>query len=127
MITDFTATSDDQGRAAIVQTDDKIVVAGESNNTGDRDFALARYTVDITTEGTTTTVTSVPNPSAVSQAVIASFRVTALAGSQPTGTVMVSDGTVNCTGTLVVDALFRGDDVRWGNARSPQQVQASKP
>ncbi|MBK6370284.1 MAG: T9SS type A sorting domain-containing protein [Flavobacteriales bacterium] len=43
--TDFGPATDD-GRSVTIQPDGKIVVAGESNNGTDLDFALARYTTD---------------------------------------------------------------------------------
>jgi hypothetical protein len=49
---------------------------------------------------TTTTITSdAPDPSVVGQVVTVNFTVTS-AGGTPTGNVTVSDGTVNCIGTV---------------------------
>ncbi len=49
---------------------------------------------------TTTTITShTPDPSVVGQALVVNFTVTS-SGGTPTGNVTVSDGAVNCTGTV---------------------------
>lgn len=49
---------------------------------------------------TTTTITShTPNPSTVGQAVNVYFSVTSTAGI-PAGNVTISDGTINCSGTV---------------------------
>jgi len=58
----------------------------------------------VNTGGTTTTITGdTPDPSVVGQAVTVNFTVSGPPG-QPTGTVTVSDGTVNCNGTLTAGA-----------------------
>lgn len=45
VITDF-GTFHDRGYSVAIQPDGKIVIAGESNNGSDRDFAIARYNTD---------------------------------------------------------------------------------
>jgi uncharacterized delta-60 repeat protein len=44
LMTDFDSGSIDYGRAVVVDSQDRIVVAGYSNNGGNDDFAVARYT-----------------------------------------------------------------------------------
>ncbi|MBK9628286.1 MAG: hypothetical protein IPO56_11450 [Flavobacteriales bacterium] len=45
-VTTAIGTGNDRGTSVTIQPDGKIVVAGESNNGTDDDFALARYTTD---------------------------------------------------------------------------------
>src|SRR5207302_7275394 len=49
---------------------------------------------------TTAITTHTPNPSVVGQGIAVAFTVTS-GGGTPTGNVTVSDGTANCTGTVV--------------------------
>lgn len=51
VVTDFN-NNHDAGRAVAVQTDQKIVVAGISDNGANKDFALARYNIDGTLDNT---------------------------------------------------------------------------
>jgi hypothetical protein len=54
----------------------------------------------VTAASTTTAITGdTPDPSAVGQGILVSFTVTS-AGGTPAGDVTVSDGTVNCVGTV---------------------------
>lgn len=101
VITDFTPGFDEdeghESHAVAIKTDGKIVAAGSRN----RDFAAARYDAGTTVkEDTTTTITSHdPNPSQIGQAVVVNYTVTSSSGT-PTGNVTVSDGEVDCTGTV---------------------------
>jgi len=45
VITDFNS-SKDRGESIVIQSDGKIIVAGYSNNGGDRDFAIVRFNTD---------------------------------------------------------------------------------
>ncbi|MDG4594099.1 MAG: IPTL-CTERM sorting domain-containing protein, partial [Candidatus Contendobacter sp.] len=68
----------------------------------DNGYAPSQGTTNLTVnQATTTAITSdTPDPSAVGQAIPVSFTVTPVGGGTPTGNVTVSDGTVNCIGTV---------------------------
>src|SRR5439155_12524430 len=71
--------------------------AGDANFGGSTSEGVAHT---VTTASTTTAITSdPPDPSVVGQAVTVNFTVNDT-GGPPTGTVTVSDGTVNCVGTV---------------------------
>ncbi|MDS4031098.1 MAG: IPTL-CTERM sorting domain-containing protein, partial [Candidatus Contendobacter sp.] len=68
----------------------------------DNGYAPSQGTTNLTVnQATTTAITSdTPDPSAVGQAIPVNFTVTPVGGGTPTGNVTVSDGTVNCIGTV---------------------------
>ncbi len=70
---------------------------------GDGNFAASISAGEphtVSAAGTTTTITAdTPDPSVVGEAISVSFTVTSTEGT-PTGNVTVSDGTVNCVGTV---------------------------
>src|SRR5207248_418038 len=71
--------------------------AGNANFAGSTSAGVAHA---VGAAATTTAITGdTPDPSTVGQAVTVTFTVTSTGGA-PTGNVTVSDGTVNCVGTV---------------------------
>ncbi|MCP4212565.1 MAG: DUF4347 domain-containing protein, partial [Halieaceae bacterium] len=58
MLTTDLGSGNDQGRSVTVQSDGKILVAGESNNGTDNDFTLVRYNADGSLDTTFDTVST---------------------------------------------------------------------
>ena len=70
-------------------------------NNGVSPSASQEVTMEVERAATTTTITThTPNPSSIGQTVNVYFNVTSTAGI-PAGNVTISDGTVNCSGTVV--------------------------
>ena len=87
--------------SAVLQPDQRLVVAGGLAN--DTDLVMARYLNDADTITTTTSaITSdPPDPSPIGVGVPVGVSVTASSGlTSPTGTVAVSDGVDSCSLTL---------------------------
>ena len=86
VITDF-AGHHDGGRAVAVQTDGKILVAGQSRNGSNYDFGLARYTdagaldTDFGTGGKVTTANGAGHDAAVSVALGTNGKIVTAGGS----------------------------------------------
>lgn len=71
-----------------------------STNPSTITLSAARSVTASWTPSTTTTITAhTPSPSVVGQAIAITYTVTS-SGGMPTGNVTVSDGAVNCTGTV---------------------------
>ena len=99
-----TAVTDGSGRAAFTD----LAISGDPGSRtlvfrADGFTEVNSTTIDVQPPppaGTTTTITSAdPNPSPAGTPVTVQFTVTSPGGT-PTGSVTVSDGTVNCTGDL---------------------------
>jgi uncharacterized delta-60 repeat protein len=93
--TDFGGGTEDEGRAVVVQSDGKIVVAGVSGPTSTGgDFALARYNPD----GSLDTTFS------------ADGKVTTSFGGTPQSTAVATDVAVQTDGKIVAVGIFRASD-----------------
>jgi uncharacterized delta-60 repeat protein len=115
VVTDF-GNSDDNGRGVVVDSQGRVVVAGESWNGSDDDFAVARYTsagvldTSFSTDGKLTTAIGSSNDIGRSVAVDSDDRVV-VAGSSY-GVTPVGDydfAVVRYTSTGVLDASFSTD------------------
>ncbi|MDG4549106.1 MAG: IPTL-CTERM sorting domain-containing protein, partial [Candidatus Contendobacter sp.] len=112
--------------------------------TSDNGYGPSQGTTNLTVnQATTTAITSdIPDPSAVGQAVPINFTVTPVSAGTPTGNVTVSDGTVNCIGTVAagtcnltftsagaktLTATYAGDGIFNGSASAgePHEVLAT--
>ena len=94
-----------------------FTIQARDSSTGSGPYTGHRtYTISVTAAGTTTTLTSAPNPSTSGQAVTFTATVTAAAGQTPTGTVTFRDGAAalgtaavtNGTATFSTAALAAG-------------------
>ncbi len=92
--------SNERAYAALLQPDQKLILAGGLNN--DVNFVMARYLNDgqDSNASTTSITTHTPNPSWPGQIVQVGYAVSATGGGSVSGNVTVSDGVASCTGTV---------------------------
>lgn len=91
----------DRAYAAILQPNQRLVLAGSLDN--DVRAVAARYLADadgISLNTTTAITGDTPDPSVLGQPVTVGITVTSAGAFAPTGTFSVSDGPARCTGTL---------------------------
>ena len=115
-------TDDDIGRSVAIQTDGKIVAAGQSYNGTDNDFALARYntngTLDNTFNGTGKAVTPIGSGTDVAQSIAIQTDGKIVAAGYSSNGSNYDFALVRYFGTACAAASISGT-VTYGNAAAP--------